>query len=109
MRALAFHLPLILVMLSATAWVFIIAAHNPSWFRQPPQKRAFFSAVEGVLCAFIWSLISIVVQQLFAVEDLLNPAVAGLGWAAMSFYGKTRFKANVEAAEQHRLSQIFRR
>jgi hypothetical protein len=106
MRALAFHLPLILVMLSATTWVFIIAAHNPGWFQHPTRKRAFYSAVEGVFCALIWSIISLVVQQLFAVQDPLSPAVAGLGWGAMSFYGKTRFKANVEAVEQ---GQMFRR
>jgi len=109
MRALAFHLPLILVMLSAATWVFIIAAHSPGWFRHPTRKRAFYSAVEGVLCAFLWSFISIVVQQLFVVQDLLNPAVAGLAWGAMSYYGKTRFKVNVEATEQYRLRQIFRR
>lgn len=109
MRALSFHLPLILVMLSATAWVFIIAAYNPSWFRQSAQKRAFYAAVEGVLCALVWSIISIVMQQVFAVQDLLNPAVAGLAWAAMSFYGKTRFKASVEAVDRQRLHQVFRR
>lgn len=96
-------------MLSATAWVFIIAAYNPGWFRQSAQKRAFYAAAEGIVFALVWSGISIVVQQVFAVQDLLAPALAGVAWAATSFYGKTRFKASVEAVDRQRLHQVFRR
>lgn len=109
MRALAFHLPLMLVMLGAAVWVFIIAASHPQWFKQSTTKRAFVCTVEGVICALVWVVVKFLVEQALGIDDFLNPAVAGLAWGGMSFYGKTRFKADMSAAEKDRLRQIFRR
>lgn len=109
MRALTLHLPLMLVMLAAVVWIFIIAAWKPRWFNQTIARRGMWCAIEGIVCAIIWTLLKPVIEQIFGFSGLLDGAVAGLAWAGMSFYGKTRFKADMYQAEKALLSRIFRR
>ena len=109
MRALAVHLPFMVVMLGATVSVFIIAASHPQWFNQSTTKRAILCTLEGIVCALVWVVVKFLIEQALGIDDFLNPAVAGLAWGGMSFYGKTRFKADMYAAEKQRLNQIFRR
>jgi hypothetical protein len=101
MAALTLHLPLALVMLCAVNWLFVIAAWKPHWFKQSSAERALWSTVEGLICALIWAVFKPIIEQTFGFTGLLDGAIAGLSWGGMSFYGKTRFKADLYDEEKN--------
>ncbi|MCC6804859.1 MAG: hypothetical protein IT319_18390 [Anaerolineae bacterium] len=107
MSALTPHLPLALIMIGAVIWLFIIAAWKPQWFRQTTSSLALWSAVEGVICALIWTLCMPIIEQSLGVTGMLDGAIVGLGWGGMSFYGKTRFRADQFYEDGERLRRIF--
>lgn len=109
MQALTFHLPLALVMLSATIWLFVIAAWKPSWFQQTMLELALWSALEGAVVATLWLVAKPLVEEYLGFSGLIEAAGAGLAWSAMSFYGKLRFRADLYGDDQHVLNRIFRR
>lgn len=109
MSALTLHLPLALMMLGAVIWLFIIASWKPQWFRQTTANLAFWSALEGVICALLWTLCLPILEQSLSVTGMLDGAIAGLGWSSLSFYGKTRFRADQFSEDGEPPRQIFRR
>jgi hypothetical protein len=109
MQALTFHLPLLLAMLSATIWLFIIATWKPKWFRQPTRWLALWSTLEGAICGVLWIFAKPLVEQALGVTGFIDGAALGLAWGGMSFYGKLRFRADLYYDDQHLLNRIFRR
>jgi hypothetical protein len=109
MQALTFHLPLAVVMLSATIWLFVIAARKPQWFKQTMLWLALWSALEGAILAILWILAMPLVERYFGFSGMIDAAGAGLAWSGMSFYGKLRFRADLYESDWHLLNRIFRR
>jgi hypothetical protein len=109
MQALAFHLPLALVMLGATIWLFVIATWKPRWFKQTTLWLALWSALEGAILAVLWMIAKPLVEQVFGFSGLITAAGAGLAWGGMSFYGKLRFRADLYESDRNLLNRIFRR
>jgi hypothetical protein len=107
MVALTFHLPFAMVMLSAVMWLFTLVALKPQWFKQPTLRLAFWSAVEGILFGLAWAMGKPLIEQIFGFSGMLEGSIAGLGWGAMSFYGKRRFRADLWYVEKKRLEEIF--
>lgn len=98
-----------LVLLGAVIWLYVIASWKPQWFKQTTARLALWSSVEGALCAVLWALGKPLVEHALGFSGLLDAAVAGVAWGGMSFYGKTRFRADLYYTEKKRFEQIFRR
>jgi hypothetical protein len=107
--ALTLHLPLILVMLCAVGWLFVIASWKPEWFRQPVSRLAFWAALEAMACALLWTLGKPVLEDAFGVTGLIDGVIAGAAWGGMALYGKIRFKADLFYEDSARLENLFRR
>ncbi len=94
-----------MIMLSAVMWLFAISSLKPQWFKQTTPRLAFWSAVEGVVFGLFWTLGKPPIEYILGISGLLDGSIAGLGWGAMSFYGKRRFRADMAYVEKERLAE----
>ena len=92
---MSYALPIALILFISAAWTFGIAMWRPCWLKQDTRGRLLSSVAEGLICAVIWSVAQMVIEDVTPGEAIFNGVRAGVVWTVPAYLSRTRYSASL--------------